>query len=405
MKEVCIINYGSNAAVYGIGTYIKEYTHCLENIGCKVNLIELGTSKNQDDFYITKDGNIRKIHIPYLQKSDFDKYNKGVCRLLRMYIQDSVHLIFHFHYSSSDSLLDSIKEYFPLSKSVFTIHYLSWSERLQGNYLLYEKIIRKQTNKNIEKKYRYIIDGYKKEKTLLGKVDHIVCLSDDTYNLIYNLYGIKSNVWLIPNGLRKKSRNLSEKQKRNFRTKYYINPEEKILLFVGRINPIKGIYPLLSCFNEVVKEYPNCRLVVIGDGNINEAIKNSGEAGTKILFTGRLDQKTLYRWYQMADIALFPSFYEECSYVGIEMMMHGLPVVASDGYSVKNMFFDNKNAKTAEIEDFLKHKKFEKNLKTTILEALNSGLSALQKGSKKLYDEKYSIKRMQEKYIELLNNL
>ena len=405
MKEVCIINYGSNAAVYGIGTYIREYTHCLETIGCKINLIELGTDKKHYGFHIKENGNIRTIHIPYLQNTGFEKYNRGVCRLLRLYIQDSEHLVFHFHYLQSGGLLDGIKKYFPLSKSVFTIHYLYWSEKLQGNGSLFEKIIRNRNNKNIADKYKHVIDNYTKEKAFLEKVDHIVSLSDDTYNLIYNLYGIKSNVWLIPNGLRKQGRNLSEKQKRALREKYYIHPEEKILLFVGRINPIKGIYPLLSCFNKVVKEYPNCRLVMIGDGNINEAIKYSKEAGSKVLFTGRLDRKTLYQWYQMADIALFPSFYEECSYVGIEMMMQGLPIVASDGYSVKNMFFDGLNAKVAKIENWNKKLKFQENLKQVIVDVLNSDLLELQKGAKKMYNSKYSIKKMQKEYLELLKVL
>ena len=405
MKEVCIINYGSNAAVYGIGTYIREYAYCLENMGCKINLIELGTDKNSNNFYIKERGSIREIHIPYLRNTAPNKYNKGVCRLLRLHIQDSEHLSFHFQYLRSDGLLDGIKKYFPLSKTVSTIHYLSWSESLQGNYSLFEEIIRKQEEKDTRKQHWNVIDRYKAEKAFMEQVDHIVCLSDDTYNLIRNLYEIESNVWLIPNGLRKENENLSEKQKKDFRAKHYIHPEEKILLFVGRINPIKGVYPLLSCFNEVVKEYPNCRLVMIGDGNISAAIKNSGEARSKIMFTGRINRETLYRWYQAADIALFPSFYEECSYVGIEMMMQGLPVVASDGYSVKNMFFDGLNARVAKIEGVINLLKFEKNLQTTILEALHSDLSVLQKGAKKMYNTKYSIQKMQKKYGELLKFL
>jgi glycosyltransferase len=405
MKEVCIVNYTSNAAVYGIGTYIREYAYCLVAIGCKVNLIELGTDKNNTGFLVKERGNVREIHIPYLAGSGFEPYNKGVCRLLRLYIQDSEELVFHFHYSQSESLLDEVKKHFPLSKSVFTIHYLSWSASLQGDSSLFEEIIRRRNSKKMKDKYGYLTDGYSKEKAFLEKVDHIVCLSDDTYNLIHNLYEIKSNLWLIPNGLRKKYRRLSDKQKKDLREKYHLHPDEKILLFVGRIDPIKGINPLLSCFNEVLKEYPNCRLVVIGDGSINEAIKNSGAAGSKILLTGRMDSKTLYRWYQIADIALFPSYYEECSYVGIEMMMYGLPVVASDGYSVKNMFHDHINARIAKIENRKRTSKFEENLKRVILEVLNSDLSELQKGAGKMYKSKYSIEKMQRGYLDLLNAL
>ena len=119
---------------------------------CKINLIELGTdTKNTDfyiniDFYIKEENGVRKIHIPYIQGAMIDKYNKSVCRLLRLYIEDSANLIFHFQYTQSDSLMESIKRYFPLSKSVFTIHYLAWSQILNGNISLFEKIIPKQKN-------------------------------------------------------------------------------------------------------------------------------------------------------------------------------------------------------------------------------------------------------------------
>ena len=405
MKEICIINYTSNAAVYGIGTYIREYAHCLEAIGCTVNLIELGTDKKNTNLLVKERGNVREIHLPYLQGSGVEPYNKGVCRLLRLYIQDSEQLVFHYHYCQSESLLDEVKKYFPLSKSVFTIHYLSWSASLQGNSALFEQIIRRRNYKKTADKYGSIIDGYTKEKTFWEKIDHLVCLSDDTYKLVRDVYEVKSNLWLIPNGLRKNFRRLSDRQKKDLREKYHIRPDEKILLFVGRIHPIKGIYPLLSCFDKVLKEYPDCRLVVIGDGSINEAITKSGVAGSKIVFTGRLDHKAVCRWYQIADIALFPSYYEECSYVGIEMMMHGLPVVASDGYSVKNMFHDGVNARIAKIENWKKTQKFEENLRQTIVEVLHSDLSELRKSAEKMYRSKYSIEKMQQGYLELLNVL
>jgi len=405
MKEVCIVNYGSNAAIYGIGTYIKEYIYCLQKMDCKINLIELGTDTKNIDFYIKEENGVRKIHIPYIQGAITDKYNKSVCRLLRLYIEDSGNLIFHFQYTQSDSLMESIKRYFPLSKSVFTIHYLAWSQFLNGNISLFEKIILKQKNEKIQKKYKPVIDNYSKEKSFMGKVDQIVCLSEDTVHLVQNQYEIKQKLWLIPNGLRKQYRKLSEKQKQNTREKFCIKPEEKVLLFVGRINPIKGLIPLLSCFEHIVLNYPDCRFVLIGDGNINEAIKKYKNIWAKVIYTGRLDKKTVNQWYQIADIALFPSYYEECSYVGIEMMMHGLPVVASDGYSVKNMFHDGLNAKIAKIGNRKRTKEFENNLAIAILELLNSDLSDLKKGAKKIYKTTYSIESMKNGYIKLLDSL
>ena len=60
MKEVCLINYNSYASVYGVGTYFKEYVYCLNTLGYKVNIIELGTNK-KEEFAIIKDGDIRTI--------------------------------------------------------------------------------------------------------------------------------------------------------------------------------------------------------------------------------------------------------------------------------------------------------------------------------------------------------
>lgn len=147
MKEICIINYRSSASLYGVGTYINEYIFCLINMGCKINIIQLGSTNDSKGLYIREESNVRRIFIPYIECNSFSTYNKGICRLLRLYINDSTNLIFHFHYIQSGNLLDCIKKYFPLSKSIYTIHYLTWSNELLGNVKLFEKIIQNQESK------------------------------------------------------------------------------------------------------------------------------------------------------------------------------------------------------------------------------------------------------------------
>ena len=404
MKEVCVINYHSKASVYGVGTYLKEYLFCLNSMNFKVNLIELGMN-GKNDFSVLLNGNVRTIYLPYFTINNTIGYNKGICRLFRLYIQDSENLVFHLNIAD-DNLLNSIKRNFPLSKSIFAIHYLSWSEKFQGNIDLYNNIIRNRGKEKTKVQYGHIIDDYEKEKALLKQVDRIVCLSDDTLNLLKNIYEIKQNVWLIPNGLRNFPRKISNNQKMMLREKYYISPNEKILLFVGRVDSIKGIEPLLACFDDVIKEYPNCRLVVIGSGTIDIFVKHCKKSFSKVIITGRKNKKTLFKWYQIADVALFPSLYEECSYVGIEMMMHGLPIVASDGYSVKNMFHEGVNAKIATLNNWGRITKYRDNLKKTILHILNSESEALElrKGAKKTYQSKYSIEKMQKGYTDLFDS-
>ena len=407
MKEVCIISYTSNTAPGGVATYLKEYVFCLKKTGCRINLVELGTDKKRSEFYVKETGNIRTIHFPYLLKGDVDRYQKGVCRLLRLYVEDSGNLVFHLNCDHCNSLIDGLKKNFPLSKSVYVIHFSFWSAALQGDVALFEKIIRNQEDRNIKIKYKDVIHNYKREKSFLEKVDRIVCLSDDTLKMVKNQYGIKQNVWLIPNGLRKNVRQLSEDEIAKLRQSYYLSPEEKILLFVGRIDSIKGIDHLMACFADVVAAYANCRLAIIGPGDINAIVKTDKKVYAKVIFTGELDSKSLSHWYQMADIALFPSLYEECSYVGIEMMMHGLPVISSDGYSVRNMFFDGVNAKVVNIKNRDRKTATAKKLKESIIELLHSDLStlAIRKGAREMYQSKYAIEHMQNGYAALFDSL
>lgn len=407
MKEICIINYSSSASLYGVGTHINEYIFCLINMGCKINLIQLASNNDSEGFYIKEENYIRRIFIPHIACNFLSSYNKGICRLLRLYLNDSINLVFHFHYIQSGNLLDCIKEYFPLSKSIYTIHYLTWSNELLGNVKLFEKIIQNQENERINRQYGYIIESYKAERMFFEKFDQIICLSDDTFKLVKNQYGIVNNIRLIPNGLRNMHRNLSEKRKNKIRKSLFINPEEKILLFVGRIEPIKGIDHLIVCFDELMKEFPNSRLVIVGSGAINDLLNKCKNCWAKLTFTGRIDKKALYKLYSIADIAIFPSFYEECSYVGIEMLMFGLPIVASDGYNVKNMFHDAINSKIAKIENWNKNTPFGTNLKESIIHLMNDDKYKLQLkiNAKKSYQSKYSIEYMQKGYFELLNSL
>ena len=251
-KEVCIVRYTRNSANYGVGTHVKEYLDCLKKWGCKINIIDLGANEVDSASCIKEEGNIRTIYFPYPLFGDFEKYINGVCRALTLYFEDSDNLVFHVQHAPANNLLDCLKKYFPQSKSVITLHDLSWISILQGNISLFEKIIRNQEREKTKIKYGHIIEIYKKEKAFLGKFDRIVCLSEDTLRLISNQYAFKQNACLIPNGLKKDCRSLSQKRKMSLRKKYRLSPEEKILLFVGRIETQKGIDPLIACFDEVV---------------------------------------------------------------------------------------------------------------------------------------------------------
>ncbi|MDR2969559.1 MAG: TIGR04157 family glycosyltransferase [Tannerellaceae bacterium] len=402
MKEICIFNNSSKASAYGIGTYLREYTVCLVNLGFRVNLIHLENTIG--DVSIREVDGIRTIVIPFLDFQKIHSYNRIVCHLLRFHIEDSPDLFFHFNYTYHSSLLDGVKKYYPLSKSVFTVHYLNWSYELNGNISLFRKIIEQRTDKDISGKYRNVLEKYNEEKDMFEKSDAIVCLSEDTRDLLAKEYSISSQkLHLVRNGLDDKSVDISPAEKEILRKEFHVRENEKILLFVGRVDKIKGVFPLISCFDRVIEEFPDCRLVIVGDGDMSMAIRHCKEVWTKITFTGILDREEVYKWYRIADIALFPSFYEECSYTGIEMMKYGLPVIASDGYSVGNMFCDS--AEITPIGDMNNEDEFKNNLGENILKVLKCPhlQAELSELSKKRYTSAYTLNKMEEGYRELFS--
>jgi len=167
------------------------------------------------------------------------------------------------------------------------------------------------------------------EKSLYTKVDRVICLSDYMYDILCVDYELeKAKISIIANGLTDTKKAISNKKL--LRKKWKIPVKEKIILFVGRIDEIKGVEYLFKAFREVLIGYPNSRLVIAGDGAFSKYSKVSQDICAKITYTGFLYKTQLYEWYCLADVGVIPSLFEPFGYVAVEMMMHALPVVATE---------------------------------------------------------------------------
>ena len=119
--------------------------------------------------------------------------------------------------------------------------------------------------------------------------------------------------------------------------------DEKVLLFVGRIDPLKGIEQLVKAV-PLIKTSGNLRLVVVGgDENskteLEELQKLAGELDIKdkVIFRGLEKQEQLPYFYSAADVCVVPSYYESFGLVALEALACGTPVVASDVGDLKNI--------------------------------------------------------------------
>lgn len=178
---------------------------------------------------------------------------------------------------------------------------------------------------------------YHQEKRIYELADKIICLSPDTYNILKSIYKVPEvKISLIPNGLRfqKKANLLNKNDGNDIRTQKNIDVDIKILLFIGHPTAQKGIFEVIHAMKMVLNEFPKTKLAIIGDGNetsMKEIVNASSQIAASIIITGQLNRAELVVWLTIADVGIISSYYEQCSYTAIEMMMSGLPIVASDG--------------------------------------------------------------------------
>jgi D-inositol-3-phosphate glycosyltransferase len=119
-----------------------------------------------------------------------------------------------------------------------------------------------------------------------------------------------------------------------------------MVLFVGRIEPLKGIDTLLEAVAIMRKDgfldlNPICLAIIGGDPHVSrermnaelERLKALSERlgiGDLVMFLGRRNQDTLQYYYSAAEVVVVPSHYESFGMVALEAMACGSPVVASE---------------------------------------------------------------------------
>jgi len=102
------------------------------------------------------------------------------------------------------------------------------------------------------------------------------------------------------------------------------------VLFVGRLDPVKGGPLLLEAFAAVHRDHPEARLDIVGDGSERPRLEAQARAlGAAVTFHGYLPQEAVADRLAAADMLVLPSFAEGVPVVLMEAMASRIPVIAS----------------------------------------------------------------------------
>ncbi len=107
---------------------------------------------------------------------------------------------------------------------------------------------------------------------------------------------------------------------------------EKVILFVGRLSPIKGLKYLLAAMKIIADRDRNVKLFLVGDGEEREYLKElvrNLNIKQHVTFIGKVPNEKVPEYMVASDIFVLPSLSEGFPVVTLEAMAAGLPIVAS----------------------------------------------------------------------------
>jgi len=138
-----------------------------------------------------------------------------------------------------------------------------------------------------------------------------------------------------------------ERSRDSIRNKYNISADSKVLLIASTVSRQKGFDLALKAFKKVFQVHPNAKLLVVGEGDYLEDLKNLAyQLGmqSSVIFTGHVANEEMFRFYNASDIFLFPTLrVEGFPRVLIEAMSCRKPIVVSRIGGILSIIDDGKN--------------------------------------------------------------
>lgn len=200
---------------------------------------------------------------------------------------------------------------------------------------------------------RRFSEEFGKEKIYLHVHHHLLCepYIDHIYGGIIGISEFATKEWMrttedktsqaytVYNCVNEEKFNkkITEKEREELRKKFGFSKEDTVVLYCGRILEVKGVKELVQAVINI--DDPHIKLLMIGSaisgGNeltpyVKEVKQLLEQAQERVRFTGYIDNKELYRYYQSADMQVIPSLWEEAAgLIAIEGMLSGLPLIVT----------------------------------------------------------------------------
>ena len=330
--HTCPLSDNEGAEVGGMNVYVLELCKQLAAKGFVIDIFTRSQDKNNKEV-VSVAKNLRVIHIvagseEKIEKKKLINYIPEFTGNLFFFINKnglSYNLIYS-HYYLSGLIGLPFKEKYNIPLFV-TFHTLALMKNLVAR----------------SEQEREDVSRIKAELLLVKKADKVIATSASDAEYLATLYScLKSKIFILTPGIDLKLFKPSDKS--IAKQAVGVRESQKLILFVGRIEPLKGIDVLLYGIKVLKENSPQIHLslwiiggVVDGDSeNWPEELKRLNQLkkllniSSSVKFVGRKHQAELPNYYNASEVVILPSHYESFGITALEAMACGKPVVATD---------------------------------------------------------------------------
>ena len=180
----------------------------------------------------------------------------------------------------------------------------------------------------------------------INQSDTITSVSESLKKDTLQIFNIKKEIKVITNFIdNTEFDDFNECSRRQFAT-----DDEKILIHVSNLRPVKRIEDVLEIFKDVEKHVKS-KLIIIGEGpdmeKVNEFLEENPHLISKIRLLGKVND--LYRILQLSDLFLLPSEQESFGLAALEAMAAHTPVISSNAGGIPEVNIQGETGYLAEI--------------------------------------------------------
>jgi D-inositol-3-phosphate glycosyltransferase len=318
----------------GMNVYVHQLTRTLGKLGVRVDVFTRSQDEHVPHVLHDLGYHNRVVHIPAgpevpLPKAELERYIPKFVQGIKSFAESkNIHYdLIHSHYWMSGLAAIELSQ-------TWNIPFLHMFHTL---VLMKNRIA--QTPQEMEGEYRIL-----GEKKVISKANRIIAATLAEKSQLEFLYKAPSSkISVIPPGV--DTRHFYPIPKDEAKEVVGVPEDSHTILFVGRIEPLKGIDKLIQAIsiiqnNGELRCCPHNLVIIGGEPNAKPEDMNAEMSRLQdmvedlgienfVIFLGKQDQQLLPYYYSASEIVVMPSHYESFGMVALEAMACGTPVVAS----------------------------------------------------------------------------